>query len=145
MDLQHRLGLAYLFIAHDLSVVRHISNRIAVMYLGRIVEIGDAAHVYAAPKHPYTEALLSAIPMPEPERAADPPAHRAPGRRSEPARRRRRAAGSAPAARTRWRCARKQDPGPFTAADGTTVFCHLHTDGPRLDGRPVTELEPAVD
>jgi oligopeptide transport system ATP-binding protein len=70
MDLQQRLGLSYLFIAHDLSVVRHIATRVGVMYLGRLVELGEAESVYSNPTHPYTEALLSAVPVPDPKLAA---------------------------------------------------------------------------
>jgi oligopeptide/dipeptide ABC transporter ATP-binding protein len=135
-ELQDRLGLTVLFIAHDLSVVRHISDRIAVMYLGRIVEIGGAEQVYTRPTHPYTEALLSAIPVPDPIEQ----------------RRRERIVlkGDIPSpfnppsgCRFHTRCpyamevCAVEDPPPFTTADGTTVWCHLHTAGPELAGAPV--------
>jgi peptide/nickel transport system ATP-binding protein len=136
-DLQERLGLAYLFIAHDLSVVEHISHRIAVMYLGRIVEIGPADEVARRPRHPYTEALVSAIPTPDPV--------------VQRSRKRIVLAGDIPSpanppsgCRFHTRCpyvmdvCRHEDPPAFDTEVGTTVYCHLHTSGPVLAGKPVS-------
>jgi len=126
MELQERLGLTYIFIAHDLSVVRHISDRIAVMYLGRIVEIADRDRLYKDPLHPYTKALMAAVPIADPELEAQrsqqiisgeiPSALRPP-----------------PGCRFHTRCpnamdiCKSADPPMKQLDDGRAVACHLHT------------------
>ncbi|MEP1122663.1 MAG: ABC transporter ATP-binding protein [Ilumatobacter sp.] len=125
-DLRERLGLAYLFIAHDLSVVRHISHRVAVMYLGALVEVGPVERVYERPAHPYTEALLSAVPVPDPVRQRSRDRIVLPGDPPDP---------SAPPAGCRFhtRCAyvmdrcRTEIPPVVAVEGGGEVRCHLHT------------------
>jgi oligopeptide/dipeptide ABC transporter ATP-binding protein len=123
-DLQREMGLTYLFIAHDLSVVRHISDRVAVMYLGKVVEVADKATIYAAPLHPYTQALIAAVP-------AQHPAQRSRGKRQ-------RIAGDIPSAmnppsgcRFHTRCphvmpiCRETAPPLREVAPGHQAACHL--------------------
>jgi oligopeptide/dipeptide ABC transporter ATP-binding protein len=144
IDLQRELGIAYLFIAHDLSVVRHISNHIAVMYLGQIVEEGDADEVYERPTHPYTSALLSAIPVPDPARQYERQRIILRGEVSE-------LRVGQVGCRFRARCpfamevCARVDPEPYLTPAGTTVRCHLHTSGPTLGGATVARLpEPSL-
>ena len=138
-ELQDRLGLAYLFIAHDLSVVRHLSDRIAVMYLGQIVEEGAADDVYLRPTHPYTAALLSAIPVPDPQRQHSRQRIVLTGEVGTPL-------DAGMGCRFRQRCpfamdvCARVDPEPFTTPAGTVVRCHLHTEGPALAGATVAAL-----
>jgi oligopeptide/dipeptide ABC transporter ATP-binding protein len=140
-DLQDQLGLAYLFIAHDLSVVRHLSHRIAVMYLGRIVELGPAEDVYQRPTHPYTEALLSAIPIADPVRQRQRKRIVLRGEMPSPL-------NPPSGCRFRTRCpyvmdiCREVDPPPYETPTGATSWCHLHTSGPTLAGAPVSTLPP---
>jgi oligopeptide transport system ATP-binding protein len=125
MELQDRLGLTYIFIAHDLSVVRHISDRIAVMYLGRIAEIATRVQLYKDPLHPYTQALLAAVPIADPEleaaRGADIIAGEIPSAMRPP-----------PGCRFHTRCPKAMDvcktvdPPLKEMDDGRAVACHLH-------------------
>jgi oligopeptide transport system ATP-binding protein len=124
-DLQAKFNLTYLFIAHDLAVVEHISDRVAVMYLGRVVEIASARDLYANPLHPYTQALLSAIPVPDPgfkrKRIAlqgdvPSPIHPPKGCHFHP---------RCPAAQTP--LCRTESPQLKQCGNGQWVACHLHT------------------
>ncbi len=126
MSLQERLGLTYLFIAHDLAVVRHISDRIAVMYLGRIVEIARRDELYKTPLHPYTEALLAAVPVADPEVEARRPRVIVKGEVPSALR-------PPPGCRFHPRCpkamekCRTVDPALTDLGAGRAVACHLHT------------------
>ena len=134
-ELQAERQISYLFISHDLSIVRHMSHRIAVMYLGQIVEVGDATQICTAPRHPYTEALLAAVPEPRPRSDRD----------SEPAA----LGGDVPSPlappsgchfhprcpRALEQCSRKAA-APLKSADGSCVRCHLYTGDATNPGSP---------
>ena len=125
MELQDELKLSYLFVAHDLAVVEHISHRIAVMYLGRIVEIASRAELYAKPLHPYTQALLAAIPIPDPEVEAGRPQQIITGEVPSAMR-------PPPGCRFHTRCpmamdvCKTVDPPMHGLEGGRAVACHLH-------------------
>ena len=122
-DLQNELGLAMLFISHDLAIVEHMTHRVAVMYLGKIVEVAKKRDLFAMPRHPYTEALLSAVPVPEPGAARDRIILK--GDVPSPIR-------PPPGCRFHTRCpyaferCRKEEPKLVATGDGHLAACHLH-------------------
>jgi oligopeptide/dipeptide ABC transporter ATP-binding protein len=128
-DLQQELGLTYLFIAHDLGVVKHISTRVAVMYLGRIVEISSAKALYTTPRHPYTQALIAAVPVTHPAQRAAARARRTKLDSDIPS-----ALNPPDGCRFHTRCphvmpvCRTQDPALREAAPGHLAACHLLTE-----------------
>jgi oligopeptide/dipeptide ABC transporter ATP-binding protein len=130
-DLQDELNLTYVMIAHDLSIVRHVSDRVAVMYLGKIVELGEASQVYTAPMHPYTTALLSAVPMPDPDRATKRDRIRLTGDVPSPL-------NPPPACRFNTRCwkaqeiCRTEEPPLAELAPGHQVACHFPETAPAV-------------
>jgi oligopeptide transport system ATP-binding protein len=131
MELQERLGLSYLFVAHDLAVVRHISHRIAVMYLGRIVEMADRDALFGDPLHPYTRALLSAVPVADPEAEAKRERQVLTG---EVASVMPTGCGFHPRCPQATDICRQQSPGLTEMAGGRTVACHLHRPVPVATG-----------
>ncbi|MDT3439287.1 MULTISPECIES: ABC transporter ATP-binding protein [unclassified Pseudofrankia] len=143
-SLQAQTGLAYLFISHDLSVVRRLSHDVAVLYLGRVVESGPVSAVYERPRHPYTAALLSAVPIPDPARQRSRPRIVLQGDIPSPS-------NPPSGCRFRTRCpwampvCAQTDPPATTTEDGVTTYCHLHSDGPRLAGESVLTLGDRPD
>lgn len=138
-DLREELGLSYLFIAHDLAVVRHLAQRTAVMYLGRLVETGPSKRIFEAPAHPYSEALLSAVPVPVPWIQRTRERIILPGDLPDPT--------DPPTGCTfHTRCpyvmdiCRQEVPEHTPVDGGGTVACHLQTTGPTLAGGSVTEV-----
>ncbi|MPZ00890.1 MAG: ATP-binding cassette domain-containing protein [Actinophytocola sp.] len=142
-DLRDEFDLSYLFIAHDLAIVRHIAHRVAVMYLGHIVESGPAERTYQRPAHPYTQALLSAIPIPNPERSNRAGRILLRGDLPDPA-------NPPSGCPFQTRCPYAMDvcrevmPAMTAVDGGGQVACHLQTAGPELNGRSLMDADVEV-
>lgn len=142
-DLRDELGLSYLFIAHDLAIVRHIAHRVAVMYLGHIVEEGPGERIYERPAHPYTQALLSAIPVPNPERSNKENRILLQGDLPDPA-------DPPSGCPFQTRCpyvmdvCREQLPAMTPVDGGGQTACHLQTTGPELKGASLVDARLQV-
>ncbi|HEV2782517.1 MAG TPA: dipeptide ABC transporter ATP-binding protein [Actinophytocola sp.] len=143
-DLQNELNLTYVMIAHDLSVVRHVSDRVAVMYLGKIVELAGRTALYERPMHPYTVALLSAVPIPDPERRTKRERIRLQGDVPSPL-------NPPPACRFHTRCwkaqevCRTEEPPLVDLAPGHKVACHFPENQEAITVLPVGPVEEPVD
>lgn len=142
-DLSDELGISYVFISHDLGVVRHISDRIAVMYLGHIVEEGPAERVFTEPAHPYTQALLAAVPSPDPSKRLLDRISLVRGEVPDP--------GNPPVGCPfQTRCPYVMDvcaetmPVSTALTSGGSVRCHLQDNGPRLDGATLAGVRPGT-
>ncbi len=139
-EIQQEFDMAYLFIAHDLSVVRHISQRVAVMYLGQIAEHGPTERLFERPGHPYTEALLSAVPLPDPDVQRSRERIVLPGDIPDPT-------NPPTGCMFHTRCpyvmdvCKEVEPEPYPMQGGGVARCHLHTDGPKLGGGSVRDAE----
>ena len=144
-ELKDQFGLTLIFISHNLSVVRHVSDRIMVLYLGRIVELADGDDLYGDPKHPYTQALLTAVPIPDPKRARQRNDRCAAGRNpvaDQPAVGLHR---SAPAAAMRWRSAPRCGRRSRTTGPSRLVACHRWREIDHAGERLTRSANPAFD
>ena len=148
-ELQEEFGLTYLFIAHDLAVIRHICDRVAVMYLGKIVELGGWREVYNSPHHPYTQSLLSAVPVPDPEKQRNSEPDHPAGRRAQPHRPAERLPVPHPLPHRAVPICAEQEPPLSEVASGHKAACHFaahaHPGGRRGRVRPETTVPMAAE
>ncbi|GEL17225.1 ABC transporter ATP-binding protein [Pseudonocardia asaccharolytica] len=143
-DLRERLGMAYLFISHDLAVVRHIADRVLVMYLGRAVEEGPSTRIFEAPAHPYTRALLDALPTPNPATQRRKRKNRLEGELPDPASLPKGCAFQTRCPRVMQIC-RTEAPSARPVSGGGSVACHLHPDEPAAPPQHISVTSAGID